>query len=490
MFAELVKKHAIIKLNEINAVRHSRPLYKLEDHTFPEQLNFITSSARFKLACCSRRGGKTYGIGEYLVQTATTAPEYNCLYITKTRAAAKEIMWDVLKLLCEKRGMRPKVDFIPNESELFIYFPAIRTRIYLKGANDKKQIEKLRGPFYKLVVIDEAQIFTSYLQTMIEEILENSISDLQGTLCLTGTPNATCAGYFYRACHSVGWDKHHWTWRENKFFLEKAFRENKSLTSSDQILLETCQRRNVKIDDPAIRREWFGQWVKSADLQVYKYSAELCDYQSLPSANDWQYVMGVDLGFDDSDSIIISCFSARHRECYNIECFKMAKQTISELAREIARFNQKYNPYLHVIDSGGLGKKIQEELNTRFRFSFIAAEKERKREFIELLNDEIHQGFVKIKKESALAQEMELLVWDEEHFENNKFVEDASFDNHCCDAFLYSWRAIYNYRYESPIKVPSMNSTEYGDYLMQQTIEKINSRNSDDFERDFFRGDN
>ena len=114
-----------------------------------------------------------------------------------------------------------------------------------------------------------------------------------------------------------------------------------------------------------------------------------------------------------------------------------------------------------VIDAGALGKKIQEELNQRFSFNFEAADKNRKAEFIELLNSDFRLGHVKMKGNSELSDEMTMLCWDNDDFQEGKYTEDDYFDNHLCDAFLYCWRYLYNFHWKKPEEKPKLGTLEY-----------------------------
>ena len=65
------------------------------------------------------------------------------------------------------------------------------------------------------------------------------------------------------------------------------------------------------------------------------------------------------------------------------------KQNISQLVAVINEYKDLYNPIRMVMDAGALGKKIQEELRMRHGLNIEAADKTRKIEFIELLNDDL-----------------------------------------------------------------------------------------------------
>jgi len=144
-------------------------------------------------------------------------------------------------------------------------------------------------------------------------------------------------------------------------------------------------------------------------------------------------------------------FHKGQKICYLLEEYKSSKKDITSLAIVIKRFVAKWSPYCCVIDAGALGKKIAAELSIRHELTLVAAEKERKAEFIEILNDDMRNSRVKIRAKSKLAEEMQMLCWDQDYFDESKFVENPDFDNHLCDAFLYSFRWAYHYIYKNEI---------------------------------------
>ncbi len=479
--SELLRQKALTRASIIQKRRdNEKPVYNLNDRLITEQYNFIHSKARYKVARCSRRAGKSTGLSYYMREIAKSGKQWHCAYVGKTISVAKRTIWDSLKALVNECKDNVKI----HESEHYIYFHDTQSYIWLFGANDSKQIEKMRGLYFKLAVVDEAQMFPSYLKTLIDEVIDPALGDLQGTLCLTGTPNASCSGVFYDADNSEGWESHYWTWLENKFFVDKAMSSNNQLTEPLDIMRESLKRRGVEQNDPIAQREWFGRWSKSDDLQVYKYTPEKQHYDSMPLGK-WKYVLGVDLGFDDSDAIVVIGFNDKHRETYLVEEFKRSKMDITSLAEKIKHFKDKYNPYYMVIDGGALGKKINEELNQRHSLFLEPADKQNKFAFIELLNSDLRLGYTRIQKNSELAKEMQQLTYDEKEFtENKKFVEDSYLDNHLCDAFLYAWRYIYSYVWKAQPPELEVGSKEWEqretDTMVQAAIDNVIKRNSDD----------
>src|SRR5574343_1924212 len=75
------------------------------DMTFPQQRALIEDPSRLKAACCTRRAGKTFGIGLYIWDVALKNPGCTILYLSLTRQSAKEIvMRDVLERLDRELG--------------------------------------------------------------------------------------------------------------------------------------------------------------------------------------------------------------------------------------------------------------------------------------------------------------------------------------------------------------------------------------------------
>ena len=118
------------------------------------------------------------------------------------------------------------------------------------------------------------------------------------------------------------------------------------------------------------------------------------------------------------------------------------KQDITSLANKIKELQLKYKPVKMVIDTGGLGKKIAKELRKRHELSVEAADKVRKFEYIELMNDALRNERLKFAEGSIAAQDYLLIQWD---YKNNKKVVSDAFHSDIADAVLYGWRECINY---------------------------------------------
>ena len=97
-----------------------------------------------------------------------------------------------------------------------------------------------------------------------------------------------------------------------------------------------------------------------------------------------------------------------------------------------------------VVDTGGLGKMVVQELNERHLLSPRAepAEKTAKLDFIEHFNDDLLHGRYQVAADDAVIAEWEHLQWSEDEA---KRVEDPRQRNDGADATLYGWRRAKHY---------------------------------------------
>lgn len=439
--------------------------FLLRDFLFDKQLAFVLDPSPFKTAVCSRRAGKTVSCAAHLVDTAINNTEIICLYITLSRNNAKKIVWKELQKINRDYSLGGKED----ATELSITFPN-GSIIYLSGAKDTSQIEKFRGLPIKLCYIDECQSFKEYIQDLIDDIISPALMDYAGTLCLIGTPRAIPSGYFYKCSVQMAtWAKHAWTFFDNPFIAQKSGTTHRALLDRE------LQRRGVKIDDPSIQREFFGKWVLDLDSLLLKYDEVKNDYDDLPRG-EWNYIMGIDLGFNDADAIAVIAWSENTPVTYLVEEDVMPKQGLTELVERIAALQAKYHTSKMMIDEGGLGKKIAEEIRRRHLIPVQPADKARKFENVAFLNDALRSGRFKAKKNSRFAQDSYLVEIDREKSTPERLKVKDSFHSDIIDAVLYGFKESPAFSYQAPIAKPKEGTTEWAkaeeEDMFQQNLER------------------
>lgn len=434
--------------------------FRLEDYLFDKQLAFVRDPSPFKVAVTTRRAGKTISCVADLLHTAVVAEGSINLYITLSRKNAKRLVWPELKRLNSRFGLGGEA----NESDLSMHFPN-GSFIYILGAADRGSIEDFRGLAIKKVYLDEAQSFPEYIRELIDDVLGPALMDYAGQLILIGTPGPVPTGYFFDLRDNTGWAHHAWTYWDNPKldFLKTGL-------SHQDMLDRELKRRGVAPDDPSIQREWFGKWVVDENSLVYHWSKPINHYDKLPLLK-WHYIIGLDLGFDDADAIALLAYSEGSPATYLVEERVTRGQDISQLAAQVQSICDKYPVDKIVVDTGGLGKKITEEISKRFSIPMVAAEKNRKNEYIELMNDAMRTGKLFIKDGSQFAQDSLKVEWDHDHSTPDRKVIAKRFHSDIADAVLYAWRESYSYTYVKPIEEPEYGTKPWGDKLANDMFE-------------------
>ncbi len=396
-----------------------------------------------------------------------------CLYITLKRVNAKRIIWpELLKINREYN-----LGGIPNESDLALKFPN-ESVIYCSGAKDKSEIENFRGLALKKVYIDECQSFRPHIEELIDDVISKALFDYSGHLCLIGTPGMVPAGYFYKCAISNAWSHHAWTMFNNPYLERKSGKPVLTLVQDD------CTRMGVEITHPKIQRECYGRWVTDLDFLVFKYNAEKNHYGQIDYSRDWEFVIGVDLGFDDADAIAVVGWHKHQKIAYLIREEVRTKQGITELSEQLELLIKEFSPLKVVMDTGGLGKKIAEEMRRRYTLPIVAAEKVRKFEFIELLNDAMRTGRFYAKKDGRFAQDSLLVEWDRDVTNPDKLKVSEGYHSDICDAVLYAFRESLHWLSDAaPIKLIPLTPPWYQKQIQEMeeaALRQLESEKADD----------
>jgi hypothetical protein len=419
---------------------------ELQDPRFKEQHAFVMDPSTFIAALCTRRAGKTNGLALRFLRTLYKYPGSMCPYIALTRDSAKNIMWPVLEELNEKK----KLGATMTESNLTM---TLRngSRLKLFGADQKNFIKRLRGPKYPGAGVDEVQDFGAHIQSLVEDVLEPAISDFaDGWIALTGTPGPVPTGFFYDVTEEgkYGYSLHKWSCYDNPYLPNaRAFVENLK------------KKKGWSDTNPTLLREWCGQWVLDLDALVFKYQAAKNHFDELPKVQGiWQYVIGVDIGHDDADAIAVIGWPSQVKRSYLVEEYVQAGNGITELAEAVEARIKTYDPLRVVIDTGGLGKKIAKEMRTRFGIPVEAAEKDRKFEFIELLNDAMRAEQFLAKRDSQFAKDAARVKWDKD---SPKLKIADGFHSDIGDAVLYGYRESLHWLEKTPEPKLKTGSAEW-----------------------------
>lgn len=436
---------------EIDKFIHRK--FNLTQFLFDKQLAFVEDDAPFKVAVCSRRSGKTTACVAHLIYTSVNTPNVVCLYITLSGNQAKRNVWREVKKLNTNFKLGGKL----NEIELSITFTN-GSILYLSGAKDSSEIEKFRGLAIKLCYIDECQSFRSYIKDLIDDIIAPALMDYNGSLCLIGTPGPVPTGYFHEcATTSEEWSKHYWTFWDNPFIPVTSGKTHQQLFDRE------LKRRGVTTNDPGIQREWFGKWILDSNSLLIHYDTVKNNFANLTSGVQYNYIMGIDIGFRDSDAIAILAWSEADPCTYLIEECITPTQDITSLIQQIQILEKRYTIHKMIIDAGGLGKKIAEEIIRRHGVPVEAADKVRKMENIALLNDALKRGHFKAKPTSRFAQDSYMVEIDRDKSTPDRIKVSDRFHSDIIDATLYAFKFSPAYAYMPPAEKPRYGTREWAE---------------------------
>ena len=142
------------------------------------QSEIAASPARFRVAICGRRFGKTFLAMRELARFARQ-PGQRCWFVAPTRAQGKGIVWEQL------RGRLTDLRWVNrvNESELRIEL-VNGSEIQIMSAD---AYERMRGYSVNFVVLDEFADHDPEVWTAVRPTL----SDREGHALFIGTPKGT-----------------------------------------------------------------------------------------------------------------------------------------------------------------------------------------------------------------------------------------------------------------------------------------------------------
>lgn len=425
----------------------------------PPQLDFITDEANAKSLRCPRRSGKTDCLVSYAADTSLARPRRNVAYISITGTNARRNFWRPFGHLLTDLALNDLVSSCNSQHLQYDFLNG--SAMFVMGADNLRQVEKVRGGSFDLLMIDECGAFPPrVLAYLVETVADAALADRDGTLVLAGTPALVPRGLFFDAtaygyktkeevkqsriiCRPYSERKkwrgrysysfHHWTAKENTAVKPGG----KSLWSR---FLAIKEKNGWDDESPTWRREYLGEWVNDDSLQVYKFQSGRNNYETLPElpyGARWEYVLGCDLGYmPDPSAFVVLAFSDAIDYIYLVEAHKEAGLIVDDVADRLKGYIDTYNPVAVVGDLGALGKMIGETIRRQHEIPIQAAKKSEKREFIEVFNSAIIRGHFKVPVGSEWEDEASVHSWKDDL----RLKESDRTPNHVLDAALYLYR--------------------------------------------------
>lgn len=409
---------------------------------FAPQRDFVLDPSRLKVACCSRRAGKSHAIALALLKAGFKYENSYPIYINMNRASAKTIIWPALREIDRKLGLGLTFNNttsdvgLPNGSVVKVY-----------GAGSRREMDKIRGGKPPAVALDEAQNMGSDMLYLINEILLPSTADYQAPIMVTGTPANARHSPFYRISHGqslvegakAGWSVHHWTMQQNPHIPDYEGELQLILDANPGWTMET----------PAFRREYLGEWAFDTESLAFSLKdRNIVTHFPKELATDWRYILGVDLGTKDPCAFTILAYSRSLGWTYVLESYREGDLTVLQAGTEIERIMHRYPKFSHiVVDSGGQGAafvKQWKETHPHIPARPVKKGHDSVDMGIAIINADFRAGklFIVAPRCIDLIQELETVQFDGRALEMGKRVIKSGDPDHASDSFRYAYSKV------------------------------------------------
>jgi hypothetical protein len=464
-------------------------------HTY--QRAAVIDPAMYVSLLTGRGSGKTGTLRARALIKCVTRKNARCVFIALSKDNAEELLWGELKETVAALGLTHEFTF--HETKLRATCIRTGSTYRLVGADDKKQIDKLRGRPFDEVQLDEAASHDRKLvEWLIYRCVGPRLGERNGAFVIAGTPGHVLAGEFYEATRLGGtrhrpyadrdkpefedwddWSSHWWT-GEMVCALKNAAKLWPKIFANWQSALRDKKRHGWTDDNPVWLREYLARWAADDSTSIYQYQAhkdgkpfnEWKPYgdkqlegvamleaavKALPAEfDDYLFGYGNDLGAKDPYALNILAFSPsdRQRRFWHVFSFEKRKMyakaiatlLIGEEAVSRAMRGEVYTdvgglfgitgwPVAIVADLAGLGEAIILDLQNVYGITIKAAEKKDKFGAIEVTNGDLVDGRMFILANTPLATQMATLQWKIDDFGQRK--EDKGDANHSTDSCIY-----------------------------------------------------
>jgi hypothetical protein len=436
--------------------RAKQAIKVLFDSLFPLQQSVITDRrSPYKSLCCSRRAGKTTGIGRWLLMTALGFSSTEIIYFCHTLKHACEIIWDGpegLPAIVKQFGLDELVKIDQAKHMIKVFNGTI---LHVAGCETKADAASWTGHKYKLCLFDESQdIPEEILVYTVQEVLTPTLIDHRGEIVLAGVPRVWCAGMWYEAANDTGAQKGIWAHHGWDMF------KNPHLDKPREWLDGELALKGQTEDDPTVQRNYFGRWVRDEKAQLFQYLPGRNDFDGkLPGVDDrgraieWNYLLSMDIGRVDLSTFVLKAWSMQSPNVYNLKAEGHQGILLDKIAAIIRTYQMRYGgPSLELVaDTGGLGQLLYDNLAAIHGLFVKPAVKQEKAATIREMNTAMRLGRILYGPGcKALTDQLQALEMDQKTQIEKK-------DSPCdyADADLYGWRWTYSHTFEAKKAPPT-----------------------------------
>lgn len=401
-----------------------------------------------------RRTGKTTAVIGKTLKVFGASPIAKVFYFAPTGEQGVDIIWEELQQYNRQFDLGLK----DHWSEKTWTLDGRRLEIF--SFHDRSDVARARGRKAHLVVIDEAQEAPEWFAKECEAAIMPVTLDYLGQVWATGTPAPIADGFFFEACHRPEWScEEPVTAAANPFFVRQG----------RDPLREARERFHLSEDSVTYQREWLGLWIVDPEALVYAIPAKAV---GAGPEQTYAHVYGLDFGFRDKDALARVTVDLLRQRVHLAHIAEWdGRQTNHELFAKILKA-QETHPGPVVFDPAGhtTKKTIETYRNDAPKILWVMAEKSRKVEFIQTLNDDLRAGVATVETGSPMIREARRLRWKRP----GVLAVDADHSD-LGDAWLYAHRYARDMLRSLPEPVPKKEYDPFEDYQRRQQEAEANA---------------
>jgi hypothetical protein len=323
---------------------------------------YETSTHPRNCGCCARRSGKTTTGRRKGARVACSGPNRWVHLVSLIRRNAKKHWWTPLCALLHSLGWRPRV----WEGDMILRLEN-GSHIQCLGIDDIADVKKLQGDFSHLIIGDEAHLPHDNVQEEFYRAAAPMLDDYGGMFDWLGLPPGVEPCMMSKCMDNPDWKTFHWTSLDHDF---PESREKKKARIEAEI-----KRRGLTWDSPEIQRVYLGRRVRDPSMSAYEYQAGRNDYAPRSvdfSRPGWLHAVGLDLGFQDRDAIVVLAWRMDdpQRRVYVRFIWQRNHLSTDSLAYVVGLVAAVYRPVAWTGDTGGHGAvKVLQTLMQRLRIA-------------------------------------------------------------------------------------------------------------------------
>jgi hypothetical protein len=424
------------------------------------QLRYMSSVALRILKRCSRRAGKTWGIGGRYAKRSTAKPNGNRAYIALTKDQAREIMWEpIWKPLCASWGL---CDIrAHNETRMVTTFPN-GSRVRFTGSDDLRHIATELGAALDEVTIDECQDQSdAVLRALVGKILPPALGS-EGVLTMSGVFPEVQAGYFHEMAESGRWENHNFSMFDNPHY------------PNPQMVVDNFLRDNsgYTLESPLVQRDYYGRSVYDASATAYGYRHAFNRYEptepawlaglvvpsgvvsaAVPHNGIEVFSAGIDPGTRDRVSMQVHGWGAGSpiiQHVFDWTSAKNAHLTWSQIADVARVVQQHFQPAFWHYDAGSSQNELDVFSRTHGIPVIKAANKSDMPGQVRLVRDLLGGGRYKVMAHSSLEEDYTKARFDPEARARGQYKWASQWHPDAGDAGRYSLKPYFD-MYVAPV---------------------------------------